>query len=210
MINFTDNLIPETPQEIKDFLKSLGITAIDYPFVNESTEKPTGKREILRPGNDIPDLMEMLLNLSGQHFLKEEIMPLYQGQETAFNLMIKADYLFKRNNKDCIIDLTGLDHFTLSLLKERHFSVLSLSGEKDPSFIVSRTLDFLDIKFDSDPHPFTAIDRGDSRKIMITIPGIIFQDRSRQPVFATHLRLPGEIVSFLSRRGYEILSLSHL
>ncbi len=207
-ITITDEQTPQTPQDIKDFLETLGITTIDYPAAGGPIDEPAERLEILRSGNDISDLIEMLLNLAGQRFSSNMEIPIYQGEKTGFHLILKADFFLNINGRDCIIDLAGLGHDALSLLREHRFLVLRLSGEKDPSFIVSRTLRFLGVKFDSEPHIFMAIGREDSRNIRITISGIIFQDQSGQNIFATRLRLPDEITSFLSRRGYRVLSLN--
>jgi hypothetical protein len=39
------------------------------------------------------------------------------------------------------------------------------------------------------------------------IPGIVFKDNEDQNIFATHLTLYPEIISFLSQKGYSILRL---
>jgi hypothetical protein len=95
----------------------------------------------------------------------------------------------------------------IPLLKEYNVSVLSVAAEADPEVIVSRILDFIGVKFDSKPHPFTSAGKGDSTNIKVTIPGIVFQDNHGQNVFASHVALPEEIAGFLSRKGYKVLSL---
>jgi hypothetical protein len=52
-----------------------------------------------------------------------------------------------------------------------------------------------------------ASSRGESRNVKMTIPGIVFQDNHGQNIFASHLRLPDEIVGFLYKKGYKILNL---
>jgi LysM repeat protein len=208
MITITDNSTPKIPEEIKAFLGNLGIKAIDYPPAEKPAEAYTETIETLQPGSDISGLLEMVLTLSGQRFSTNVEIPVYQSKKADFNLIIKADFFLNINGKDCIIDRTGIGADIVSLLKEHQFSVLALSEEKDPSSIVSKTLDFAGIKFDSGPHPFMATEREDSRNIKITIPGIIFRDQNDQTILATHLRIPDELASFLSRKGYKILSLA--
>jgi len=150
----------------------------------------------------------MLLNMSGQGFSSNVEIPVYQREKTGFTLIVKADFSFNRNGKDCIIDLSGLGREIISLLKEHQFSVLTLSSEKDPSVIVKKTVDFLGLKSDSKPYTFNATSRDESRNIRFAIPGISFQDKNGQNIFATHLIIPQEMVNFLSKKGYKILSLT--
>ena len=207
VITLTDEPTPKTPQVIKDFLSTLGIKAIDYPLVDKSSEAPPHRGEILHPGNDPSALIEQILKLSGRNFTPKVEIPVYKGQQTDFNLVVKADFLINLNGRDGIIDLTGLGPDIISLLQEHRFSVLSLATENDPYLIVSKALDLLGIKFDSNPHSFMATGRDKTRNIRLTIPGIIFRDSAGRTIFATHLRLPDGIVRFLSQRGYIIMSL---
>ena len=85
--------------------------------------------------------------------------------------------------------------------------VLSLFNEKSSSEFITRTLDFLGIEFDSKPHPFWGVDRDETKNIRLMIPGIIFRDYSAQAIFATRLRLPPEIESFLAQKDFRILRL---
>jgi hypothetical protein len=208
MITFVDDLTPKTPRAIKDFLRGLGIKAIDYPPADDTIYPSPGKMEVLRPGDDKSSLIEMILNLTGQPFSRDVEIPIYKSGKTDFNLIIKAGFFLKIDKKDCIIDLTGFSPDVIALLEEHQFSVLALANEKNPSSIVSKTLGFLGVQFDSKPHDFMAAERDELKNIRLTIPGIIFQDNNGQRIFATHLRIPEEIAIFLSQRGYSILSLT--
>jgi hypothetical protein len=150
----------------------------------------------------------MLLNLTGQEYKKQVQISVYQSGKGDFDLVINADFLLNMDGKDYIIDLTGLDDQFTSLLKEHQFSVLSLAGEKDPLHIVSSTLKFLGVQFDSKPHHFMATKRDKSKNIMLTIPSIIFRDNNNQNILATPLVIPYEIANFLSQRGYKIFDLT--
>lgn len=208
MITLVHDPDPKTPQPIKGFLGSLGIKAIDYPSGDGPIDESTDKVEILKPGNDMSSLTEMLLNLTGQEYKKQVQISVYQSGKGDFDLVINADFLLNMDGKDSIIDLTGLDDHITSLLKEHQFSVLSLAGEKDPLHTVSSTLKFLGVKFDSKPHHFMATKRDKSKNIMLTIPSIIFRDNNNQNILATPLVIPSEIARFLSQRGYKIFDLT--
>jgi hypothetical protein len=111
------------------------------------------------------------------------------------------------DGRESIIDHSGLGEETISLLRDQGIQTLSIHSEKDPYLTVSRILEFVGVKFDSNPHPFMASSRGESRNVKMTIPGIVFQDNHGQNIFASHLRLPDEIVGFLYKKGYKILNL---
>ena len=85
--------------------------------------------------------------------------------------------------------------------------VLSLAEIRDPAVAFSMILNLIGVKFDTEPHPFLATSRVDSRNINIIIPGITFQDSDGQAILATHLGLPDDLVRFLNRKGYQILIL---
>ncbi|MFC1823060.1 LysM peptidoglycan-binding domain-containing protein [Thermodesulfobacteriota bacterium] len=207
MITLTEAPIPETPQVIKDFLARLGIKAIDYSSQNHPVEETPAGLEMFDPGNSLHALLEVLLNTTGQRFSAGVEIPVYQSRKKDFNLIIKADFLMNIGGRDAIIDLTGLGPDILSMLQEHQFLVLSLAGENDPAAAVSKTLSFLGVRFDSQRHSFSATRRGESRNILVTIPGIIFRDQKGSSVFATHTKLPEELARFLAQKGYKILKL---
>jgi hypothetical protein len=198
----------KTPHEIKKYLKSLGILTIDYPPVEEPKSTPTENAVILSTDHERSNLIEMLLNLSGQPFSKKVEIPIYRNQKTDFNLIIEADFLFNKNGREYIIDLTGLGSDIISLLRQHQFSVMSLPDAKDPYLILPMVLDFIGVKAYSGSHPFWTADRNHAKNIKITIPGVSFRDHQGQNIFATPLRLPEEVATFLSRKGYKILSVA--
>jgi hypothetical protein len=208
VITLIDDPASGTPQEIKQYLKSLGILVIDYPSAKDTTGEDNAKVIMLRTGQDRFSLIEMLLNLLDQSFSKRMEIPIYRSQKTDFDLIIKADFLFNRGGKDYIIDLTGLGADIISLLKQHQFSVLSIPDEKDPSLILPMVLDFMGLETSSGPYPFWTANRDEQKNIKITIPGTCFRDHKGQNIFATSLELPEEIINFLSRKGYTILSLT--
>jgi hypothetical protein len=164
--------------------------------------------EVWKAGNDISSLIETRLNLTGQSFSRGVDIPIFKSGKSNFNLVMKADFLFEANGKDCIIDLKGMEPDIANLLKEHRFSVLLLAGDKDPSSIVSKTLDLLGVQFDSKPHDFMAAERDHQKNVRLTIPGIVFQANSGKNIFATPLEIPDDIALFLSQRGYDILNLT--
>jgi hypothetical protein len=208
MITLVDDRSTGTPRAIQDFLRTQGIKSIDYPPAEDDVETATGKSEVLKAGNDISSLIETIMNLTGQPFSRGVEIPIYKSGKTHFNLVMRADFLLKVKGKDCIIDLTGLEPDIATLLEEHQFSVLPLAGDKDPSSIVSKTLDLLGVQFDSKPHDFIAAERDQQKNIRLTIPGIVFQANSGKNILATPLTIPDDIALFLSQRGYNILNLT--
>ncbi|KPK29837.1 MAG: hypothetical protein AMK69_05295 [Nitrospira bacterium SG8_3] len=208
MITLVDDHTPRTPRAIQDFLRTQGIKVIDYPPADDAFEPAAAKLEVLKAGNDISSLIETILNLTGQPFSRGVEIPIYKSGKSNFNLVMKADFLLKVNEKDCIIDLKGLEPDIATLLEEHQFKVLLLAGDKDPSSIVSKTLDLLGVQFDSKPHDFMAAERDQQKNITLTIPGIVFQANSGKNIFATPLEIPDDIALFLSQRGYDILNLT--
>jgi hypothetical protein len=208
MITLVDDHTPRTPRAIQDFLRTQGIKVIDYPPADDAFEPAAAKLEVLKAGNDISSLIETILNLTGQPFSRGVEIPIYKSGKSNFNLVMKADFLLKVNEKDCIIDLKGLEPDIATLLEEHQFKVLLLAGDKDPSSIVSKTLVLLGVQFDSKPHDFMAAERDQQKNITLTIPGIVFQANSGKNIFATPLEIPDDIALFLSQRGYDILNLT--
>ena len=208
VITLIDDPSSGTPQEIKKYLKSLGVLVIDYPAAKDTAGEDNAKVIMLRTGKDRVSLIEMLLNLSDQPFSKKMEIPIYRSQKTDFDLIIKADFLFNKGGEDYIIDLTGLGDDIISLLKQHQFSVLSIPDEKDPALILPMVLDFMGVETSPQPDFFWTANRGEQKNIRITIPGTRFRDHKGQNIFATSLELPEEIINFLSRKGYTILSLT--
>lgn len=208
LITLTDGPNAKTPPEIRGFLATLGIKAIEYPPTTDPAGETGPAIDRLQAGREKPELIEMVLNLTGRKFDRNVDIPIYEGQKTDFNLIVKADFFLPMDGKNRIIDCTGLGADILSLLRERDYEVLSLAQEAYPPAVVSQTLQFVGVQYDADPHAFMATPRDASKNISMTIPGIVFQDNQGRNVFASQLVLPDEIAGFLTRKGYKILSLA--
>ena len=208
LITLTDRHSAKTPPEIRGFLATLGIKAIESPPTDESATEPGPKIEIMQAGHEKPELIEMVLNLTGQTYHRDVDIPIYEAQKTDFNLIVRADFLLPMDGKNGIIDFTGLGPDVVALLREHHYEVLPLAQETYPPAVVSQILKFTGVQFDAEPHAFMATPRDASKNISVTIPGIVFQDNRGQNVFASQLALPNEIAGFLTRKGYKILSLA--
>ena len=210
LITLADPSGTRIPPELTKFLTNFGVKSIEYPPAQQSAPEPpaSSKSQILFAGNDKATIIESVLNLTGQPFTRDVEMPVIQGQKSGVSLMVKADFFLYVDGKDSIIDFTGIGPDIIPLLKEYKVSVLSLANEGDPAQMVSKILDFIGVKFESKPHPFTAGGKEASKNFKLIIPGIVFRDNHGQNVFASHLKLPDDIAGFLSRRGYKVLSLA--
>ena len=211
LISLADKPGYRIPPELRNFLTNFGVKSIEYPPAQQTATEasaPPARSDVLFAGKDKAAVIESVLNLTGQTFTRDVEMPVIQGRKSGVSLMVKADFFLYVDGKDSIIDFTGIGPDIIPLLKEYNVSVLSLASEQDPARIVSRTLDFIGVKFDSKPHPFTAAGKEDSKNFKLIIPGIVFRDNHGQNVFASHLKLPDDIAGFLSRRGYKVLSLA--
>lgn len=206
VINLMDSHTPNTPRMIKDYLEGLGVKVIDYPQGDDDSLGDIHEVEILKGGTDSPSLIKTVLSLIGRPFSAQVEIPVYQSHRPEFKLIIKADFFLKIKGRDAIIDLTGLEPEVISFLEDHKFLHLSLGAEKNPLVTVTKTLEFLDIQFDSGPHSFMATTRDDSRNIRLTLPGIIFSGPHGEAILTTPLNLPGEIAAFLSQIGYKIWS----
>jgi len=208
VINLTDSPAFHNSRIIKDYLKGLGVKVIDYPPGQGDMTEGTAEAEMLTGGGDAPALIKSLMELTGRTFSTGVRIPVYQSQKADFKLIVTADFFLKVNGSDAIIALTVLGPEVISFLREHQFLVLSLAGEKEPLAIVSKTLEFIGVPFDTGPHDFMAAKRDDARNIRLSLPGNVFSDKDGKPVLATPLSLPREIAVFLSQRGYRILVLS--
>jgi len=210
-ISFINHPSEQTPGVIRAYLKKLGIRIIDYPGLpvpKDMTDDVPREKEIsIEKNRDFP-LPALLLNLAGQPFSRKVKIPVYQGKDSEFNLIILADLFFNRHGKDCIINTTDLSPAIVSLLKKHQFLVLSLAGEKDLNRMTELTLNFLGLSYDSKPHHFLTADRDETRNITLTVPGISFYDQEGKHILATDKKMPTEIISFLNQKGYALLELS--
>jgi LysM domain len=208
LIDLTDRSGPRIPHELRDFLAEKGVKTVEYPPLPQPGVQASAQPEVLQAGQDRAQVIETVLNLTGQAFTRNMEMPLYKEGNSGFNLTIKADFFLYLGKKEAIIDFSGIGADMIPLLKEYNISVLSVANESDPAVIVSRVLDFTGVKFESKLHPFNSADKEEAGNIRITIPGIIFQDNHGRKIFASDLHLPNEIAGFLSSKGYKVLSLA--
>jgi hypothetical protein len=209
MIHLLDNQDVSIPGSIKTYLLSLGIESIVFPFNDTADESSTLITSKPLRINDRTTLIAELLKVTGKKNSQNVAIPVYKKEKKSFNLTIKADFLFKEQGDDCIIDLNGLDRNTISLLIDHRFKVLSLGEVKEGSQLASRTLKFLNRTFDNNPHDFKALDSIDNT-IQLTIPGLSFRGDHDQDILITHLNLPQEVMDFLAIKGYKVLIISKL
>lgn len=207
MITLCHNQEDRTPDSIRTFLGDFGIKVLDYPLLEETITLTENETSIIDHGDDLPSLVETLLTLAGHTFTREAEVTIYQREGADFSLIINADFMFNIDGRDHVIDLSGMGSDIINLLQEHQISVLSLFDERSSSAIVTRSLEFLGLSFDSNPHPFLAANRAESKNIRLMIPGIIFQDNKYNNILATHLKLSPAITSFLAKKGYSILLL---
>lgn len=211
VISFINNPSERTAGMVKAYLKTLGITVIDYsdpPISKNMKDEVLIQKKIKIEKNMGSPLPSLLLKLVGQPFSSQIKIPVYQGEGSGYNLIIQADLFFNRKGKDCIIDTTGLSPAIVSLLKKHQFLVLSLAGEKDLNRTTKLILDFLGLSFDSKTRHFLASSRDKTRNITLTIPGISFYDQDGKRIFATDKKMSEEIVLFLNQKGYHVLELN--
>ncbi|MBN2032360.1 MAG: LysM peptidoglycan-binding domain-containing protein [Deltaproteobacteria bacterium] len=208
LINLPDEKGPRIPHELKDFLAVQGIKTIEYPPLSSLEPASPFPSEVLKAGHDKARIIETVLNLAGQAFTRNMELPLHSDGKGGFSMTVKADFFLYLDKKEAIIDFSGIGNEMIPLLNEYKVSVLSVAAEADPGIIVSKILEFIGIRFDSKPRAFTTAGSGESKNIMVTIPGISFQDETGKSIFASSVDIPDEIAGFLSRKGYKVLSLS--
>ena len=211
-LSFIRSPSEQTPQMVKAYLARLGITAVDYPDLlgpgSAGADVPAPKEiAIMKEGVDFP-LTTLLLDLAGQPFSRTLEIPLYRGEDSGFNVIIKADIFFNRQGQDCIIDFTGLSPHTLSLLRKHRIRVLPLSRDGVPRRITASVLEFLGIPFASKEHRFPVAARPETRNIMLSFSGITFADEEGRMVLATDKSIPEELILFLNKSGYHVLDLT--
>jgi hypothetical protein len=210
-LSFIRSPSEQTPQIVKAYLARLGITAIDYPDLSGSDgapeEVPALKEIAMKEGVDFP-LTTLLLDLAGQPFSRTLEMPLYRGEDSGFNVIIKADIFFNRQGQDCIIDFTGLSPQVVSLLRKHRIRVMPLSRDRPPIRITARVLEFLGIPFASKEHRFPVAARPEIRNIMLSFSGITFADGERRMILATDKKIAEELIVFLNKSGYHVLDLT--
>ncbi len=204
-INLIDKESGAIPPSLDSFLKDSGIKFINYP-PGPVRGKTTGKEaELINTAGDRNIIIEKLFEIEGQAFSTGVDIPIYQGEGSDFNLVVKADYSFSRNNREYIIDLRGLGTDIINLLNEQEFTVLQLSAEASIKSLASKILDSLGTGYDDKDHLFLALPGTGQKNISITIPGILFIDKNDLTNFITGINLPTEIINFLSSRVDRLL-----
>jgi LysM repeat protein len=204
-VTLLDTSSARTPPSIVKLLETAGIRIVEYPAPADPVPEPSGKPEILRFTGSPTEVVERLLEMSGLSFSSGVEIPIFQNRKEEFNLTVKADFLLRVQDKDSVIDLTGLGPEIVSLLAEHQFRILSLTASENLSSVLSRVLGFLEIPFDPYPHTFRAANRDEARNTLITVPGITFSDKEGKRVFVTAVPLSDALAGFLSGKGYRIL-----
>jgi len=206
VINLMDGRSQGLPRTIKNYLKLIGVEVIEYPSIDNGPSD-AGALSKARTAKDAAALIEAVLKLRDQPFTARVNIPAYATRNEDFRFTVQADFYLEIGGRRHIIDLGGLNPDVVSLLKDTGISVLCLAQEKEPVEMVSKILEFLDVRFERGPHAFMANRADESRNVKLTLSGITFYDHRGGSVLATPLNLPPEIVAFLSQRGYNILIL---
>lgn len=193
------------PTTIKSYLDVLDIKVIEYPPVASRADK----QEIAAPSSpqDLFAVIERLLELLQLPPSKMVRIPIYDSRETDYNLVIEADFFLKLNEKDAIINLSGLDRKVIDFLRAHRFKVLTLADEKEPLELMKKTLQFLDKDFVAGPHTLRALPKDEAGNIEMKIDGLIFSDHKGKSVFVSPRRLPKEIAAFLAGNDYTVICL---
>jgi hypothetical protein len=208
LITLLDEHTPPTPLPVRDYLARRGVTAVDFPPAAGPEAMLPPPEPVLRAGDDLSGLVETLLDLNRQDFMRNVEIPVYEKQEGAdFNLFVKADYLLEREGEKLLLDLRGVGSDIIALLRERDLSYLSLAGESDPHDVVTRLLAFLGVPFDPGPVDILATTREGFHNVRIRIPGASFRDSASRRLLATTLDLPEEILKLLADQETRVLRL---
>jgi hypothetical protein len=210
MITILDERTPATPGPVRDYLARRGVRVVDYPPRQDSDSPLPPAQSVLDAGPDLQSLVETLLDLHGLDFFRNVEIPVYEKAGSDFNLFVKADYLFEKDGKKHLLDLTGVGSELMPLMRERDLSYLSLAGQKDPLEVVRRMLGFLGVDYQPSPIDVMATERDGYQNIRFRIQGISFEDRAGRRLLATPLRLPDDLLRLLARDEYRVLGLSAL
>jgi hypothetical protein len=197
---------PDTPGTIKNYLTGFGVKVIDYPLKKNVSDTWTASVDVLKGGADAVALLKQILTLVDQPYTVDSAIPVYQSKAADIKMMLKADISMRVDGKDAIVDFSGLEPELISLLEEQGYQTLSLVKEEDPVRIVAKTCEFLGIPFQEGPHRFKARSGDKTENIVLTLPGIIFKDKTKETILATPLNLPDEISAFLYHKGYKVMT----
>ena len=185
---------------LKNFLIGHGIKIIDYPPEPSDNSSLTDFSGVVKIDENSNGIAEKILDLAGQEYKPRVDIPVYPGEDSDFNLIIKADYFFKRNGKNCIIDLNGLGAEIITILAEHDYAVLPLSDEPEAYKLTAKILGFLGIKYENKKHYFYALPENKKENVKVILPGILFKDAKGKSDFFTSISLPPDISGFLGTK----------
>ena len=205
VINLLNDLNQAVPQSIKIYLKQRGVLLVEYPS-GEAPDKPLNEKAP-EAALDAASLVEMVLTLTGHPHNSRVKIPAFESQNDDFKLTVTADFYLTAHGKERVIDLSGLDTEIVALLKERGISVLSLSKEKNPLAMASKTLKFLGWQHKMGPHTLSTTPHS-QKNVKLTLSGVIFFTEGGNSVFMTPLDLPPEVALFLYEKGFRVVTLS--
>lgn len=197
-LNVTEEMSKTPPTSIRDFLKSHGIKIINYPPDTQNTREVITKSNAVSMVENRKNTVEKIFKLIGQKYSTRVDIPIFRGEDSDFNLVVKADYFYTKDGKECIIDLNGLGSDIIDLLKENRFLVLPLPDEPELFEILVKTLEFLDMDTANKEHIFYTIPGKRQNNIKLVIPGILFNDINGQSNFFSSSKLHPDIFKFLS------------
>ena len=205
VINLSDDKSQAVPQSVKAYLKGRGVLFVEYPSA-PTPEKPLAEKAP-ETALDAPSLVEMILTLTGHPHDARVKIPAFESRNDDFKLTVTADFYLTAHGKERVIDLSGLDPEIVALLKERGVSVLSLSKEKNPLAMASKTLKFLGWQYKMGPHTLSTAPHS-KKNVKLTLSGLIFYTEGGHSVFMTPLDLPPEVVRFLYEKGHRVVMLA--
>ncbi|MCD6293554.1 MAG: LysM peptidoglycan-binding domain-containing protein, partial [Deltaproteobacteria bacterium] len=171
VINLSDDKSQAVPQSVKAYLKRRGVLFVEYPSA-PTPEKPLAEKAP-ETTLDAPSLVEMILTLTGHPYDARVKIPAFESRNDDFKLTVTADFYLTTHGKERVIDLSGLDPEIVALLKERGVSVLSLSKEKNPLAMASKTLKFLGWQYKMGPHTLSTAPHS-KKNVKLTLSGLIF------------------------------------
>ena len=190
-------------------LLEIGIAVIEI----ENLKNPYSFSDTVLSGgdNDIyiksgpAQLIETLLGLNGIAFTRDNSISVYQDNSDGLNLMVLADFMITRGDKEYIIDLNGLSKEMISFLKNHKFNILSVAGYEDkPEKIAERIFSFVDIAYKS--QPLSLYSGGDKGvKITININGIRFVSANGDSFLVLPSAFSDSIMSFLHEEGLSLI-----
>ncbi len=204
-LNLVDENSGVIPDFLKEFFTSHGVKIIDYPQAPADEQETEPEASITELENKKSSIIEKMLELTGQTYSARKDLKIYQGEDSGFNLVVKADYFFNRNGRDCIIDLKGLGEEITKLLTDQSYNILSIPAEETSNETIIKTLEFLDIAYDDKDHTFYAAEGNRKEDVKFIIKGVLFKDYKGRTDFISPAPLDINISRFLSRKTDQIL-----